>query len=78
MTYAMRPFATGSLSIASFNTFRIMLQNIKCLQTVCSQVSKMLQQTIIFALFAHVFAATTDVIREERQLQCKTCGPIQS
>ncbi len=38
----------------------------------------MLQQTIIFALFAHVFAATADVIREERQLQCKTCKAIQS
>lgn len=71
MTCPMRPFATGSLSIPSFDTFHIIFQ------TVYSQVSKVLQQTIIFALFAHVFA-TADVIWKECQLQCKTCGSIQS
>ncbi len=78
VTYAMRPLATGSLSIAVLNMFCVMLPNIRYVQTVCGQASKMLQQSIIFALFAHVFAATADVIRKECQLQCKTCKPIQS
>ncbi len=38
----------------------------------------MLQQSIIFALFAHVLAATADIIRKERKLERKTCEPIQS